>query len=170
MLVSSGQATEAMAGDRLAVSGRLRARPGAARGDPFAGRIDARTIDSIERAGGFFRAANLIRSRVENQLSAVRDRPAAALLSWFLIGDIRELTRPDGEALRRAGLSHYVAVSGSNVALFLMLWWFILAIWILQLFISPWWLSRYRFGPAEWLWRTLTYGKKQPMRIEGALQ
>lgn len=126
LLVSSGQATGAMAGDRLAVSGRLRARPGTARGDPYAGRIDARTIDSIERAGGFFRAANLVRSRVENQLSAVRDRPAAALLSGFLIGDIRELPRPDGEALRRAGLSHYVAVSGSNVALFLMLWWFIL--------------------------------------------
>jgi uncharacterized protein len=28
------------------------------------------------------------------------------------------------------------------------------------------WLARYRFGPCEWLWRTLTYGKRQPMRIE----
>ena len=45
------------------------------------------------------------------------------------------------------------------------LWWFILGIWILQLLVSPWWLSRYRFGPAEWLWRTLTYGRKQPMRV-----
>ena len=25
-------------------------------------------------------------------------------------------------------------------------------------------LERYRFGPAEWLWRSLTYMKKQPMR------
>jgi competence protein ComEC len=126
LLVNTVQATKAMAGDRLAVSGRLQARPGAARGDPYAGRIDARTIESIEPAGGFFRVANLIRGRVENQLSTSSDRPAAALLSGFLIGDIRELPRPDGEALRRAGLSHYVAVSGSNVALFLMLWWFIL--------------------------------------------
>ena len=126
LLVSFIQGTEAMAGDRLAVSGRLRAQPGAARGDPYAGRIDARAIDSIESAGGFFRVANLLRSRVEDQLSTSKDRPAAALLSGFLIGDIRELPRPDSAALRTAGLSHYVAVSGSNVALFLMLWWFIL--------------------------------------------
>ena len=34
----------------------------------------------------------------------------------------------------------------------------VLAIWLLQLVISPWWLSHYRFGPVEWLWRGLTYG------------
>jgi uncharacterized protein len=28
----------------------------------------------------------------------------------------------------------------------------------LQLVISKWWLSRYRYGPVEWLWRRLTYG------------
>jgi uncharacterized protein len=38
------------------------------------------------------------------------------------------------------------------------------AIWILQLALSPVWLRRYRFGPAEWLWRSLTYWKRQPMR------
>jgi uncharacterized protein len=40
----------------------------------------------------------------------------------------------------------------------------VLAIWIFQLAISPWWLKRYRFGPLEWLWRTLTYWKRQPLR------
>ena len=34
----------------------------------------------------------------------------------------------------------------------------------LQLLISPVWLERYRFGPVEWLWRSLTYWKRQPMR------
>ncbi|HET8549862.1 MAG TPA: DUF418 domain-containing protein, partial [Bryobacteraceae bacterium] len=33
-----------------------------------------------------------------------------------------------------------------------------------QVKFSVWWLERYRFGPAEWLWRSLTYGQKQPMR------
>ncbi|MFG6116216.1 DUF418 domain-containing protein [Halobacillus sp. MO56] len=33
-----------------------------------------------------------------------------------------------------------------------------------QIVISKWWLKTYRFGPLEWLWRTLTYGKKQPIR------
>jgi uncharacterized protein len=35
-----------------------------------------------------------------------------------------------------------------------------------QLRFSIWWLARYRFGPFEWLWRSLTYGRRQPMRVE----
>jgi uncharacterized protein len=38
-------------------------------------------------------------------------------------------------------------------------------IWVFQLAASPWWLARFRFGPAEWLWRSLTYWKLQPMRV-----
>ena len=41
---------------------------------------------------------------------------------------------------------------------------FVVAIWVAQLVISPLWLARYRFGPAEWLWRSLTYWQRQPMR------
>jgi uncharacterized protein len=40
-----------------------------------------------------------------------------------------------------------------------------LLIYGLQILLSVWWLRRFRFGPAEWLWRTLTYGKLQPMRV-----
>lgn len=36
-----------------------------------------------------------------------------------------------------------------------------------QVFFSRWWLSRYRFGPMEWLWRTMTYGKRPRMRVAG---
>jgi uncharacterized protein len=35
----------------------------------------------------------------------------------------------------------------------------------LQVPLSHWWLNRFRFGPAEWVWRSLTYGSPQPMRI-----
>jgi uncharacterized protein len=28
---------------------------------------------------------------------------------------------------------------------------------------SAWWLGRYRYGPVEWLWRSLMYGTWQPM-------
>ena len=38
-------------------------------------------------------------------------------------------------------------------------------IFLLQVPLSVWWLRHFRFGPAEWLWRTLTYGKLQPMRV-----
>ncbi len=40
----------------------------------------------------------------------------------------------------------------------------ILAIWTVQLGLSPWWLSRFRYGPLEWLWRSLTYRRWQPLR------
>jgi uncharacterized protein len=37
------------------------------------------------------------------------------------------------------------------------------AVWALQLAVSPLWLWYFRLGPAEWLWRTLTYGRLQPL-------
>jgi len=39
----------------------------------------------------------------------------------------------------------------------------VVAVWIAQLIISPLWLSWFRFGPMEWVWRSLTYWKPQPM-------
>ena len=45
----------------------------------------------------------------------------------------------------------------------------VVAIWAVQLVISPIWLRHYRFGPAEWLWRSLTYWKRQPMRRDTPL-
>jgi uncharacterized protein len=41
----------------------------------------------------------------------------------------------------------------------------VLLIWIAQLVVSPVWLKYFRFGPAEWLWRSLTYWRPQPMRV-----
>jgi uncharacterized protein len=39
-----------------------------------------------------------------------------------------------------------------------------LAVYFVQVPFSAWWLRRYRYGPVEWLWRTLMYGAAQPMR------
>ena len=33
-----------------------------------------------------------------------------------------------------------------------------------EIVLCNWWMKRFRFGPLEWLWRTLTYMKLQPMR------
>jgi uncharacterized protein len=35
---------------------------------------------------------------------------------------------------------------------------------LIQIPLSAWWLGRFRFGPMEWLWRSLSYGRRQPMR------
>lgn len=42
-------------------------------------------------------------------------------------------------------------------------------IYALQIPLSAWWLRRFRFGPVEWLWRSLSYGRRQPMRLVGLL-
>lgn len=40
----------------------------------------------------------------------------------------------------------------------------VVAILVFQLLLSHWWLNRFRFGPLEWLWRSLTYLTLQPIR------
>lgn len=43
------------------------------------------------------------------------------------------------------------------------LWGVTIAIWVFQMLFATFWLSKFRFGPAEWLWRSLTYLKPQPI-------
>ncbi len=38
-------------------------------------------------------------------------------------------------------------------------------IFAVQVVACQWWLRRFRFGPVEWLWRSLTYLKWQPLRL-----
>ncbi|NRA59157.1 MAG: DUF418 domain-containing protein, partial [Phycisphaerales bacterium] len=40
----------------------------------------------------------------------------------------------------------------------------VVGVWAFQMLASPLWLARFRYGPMEWLWRSLTYWKPQPMR------
>jgi uncharacterized protein len=42
------------------------------------------------------------------------------------------------------------------------LYYVVAAIWVVQLLWSPWWLARFQYGPAEWVWRSLTYRRLQP--------
>jgi len=77
-------------------------------------------------------------------------------------------------AIGRMALSNYILHSVIGVAIFRGLGIFgdverwqqlaiVIAVWLLQLWLSPMWLARYRFGPLEWLWRSLTHWKMQPM-------
>ncbi|MGK0253912.1 MAG: hypothetical protein ACI9OE_001394, partial [Mariniflexile sp.] len=68
-------------------------------------------------------------------------------------------------------LTHSVVTSiifyGDGLALFgqlerYELYYIVSAIWIIQLIFSPIWLKYFLYGPAEWLWRSLTYQQKQP--------
>ncbi len=44
-------------------------------------------------------------------------------------------------------------------------YYIVAAVWIFQLIFSSIWLRYFRFGPFEWVWRSLTYWKKQPMKL-----
>jgi uncharacterized protein len=39
-----------------------------------------------------------------------------------------------------------------------------LVVFVLQIIFSKWWLARFQYGPVEWLWRSLTYFKWQPLK------
>jgi uncharacterized protein len=81
------------------------------------------------------------------------------------------------EPVGRMALTNYLMHSIICVVLSygfgLALWWRIgagaaiaiaAAIILVQIPLSAWWLSRYRFGPIEWIWRRLTYGRPLTLR------
>jgi uncharacterized protein len=62
--------------------------------------------------------------------------------------------------------------TGAGLALYgqlerYQLYFVVVGIWAMQLAWSPWWLKRFRFGPAEWLWRSLTHWHRQPLTRAG---
>ena len=75
----------------------------------------------------------------------------AAYASAFALLYINQKWRPRLEILAPVG-----RMAG------LLLYWALL--FSLQIAFSHWWLRRFRFGPMEWVWRSLTYRERQPMR------
>lgn len=43
---------------------------------------------------------------------------------------------------------------------------YVVPVIVLQVAFSHWWLARFRYGPAEWVWRAVTYWTIPSMRIE----
>jgi len=39
-----------------------------------------------------------------------------------------------------------------------------LTVYALQVAYSNWWFKHFNYGPLEWLWRQLTYGKRLPIK------
>lgn len=81
-------------------------------------------------------------------------------------------------AVGQTALSNYLLTSllmtfffnGYGLGRFGHLWrhqllYVVAGMWTINLVISPIWLQHFRFGPMEWVWRSLTYWQKQPMRL-----
>ncbi|MGB8359859.1 MAG: ComEC/Rec2 family competence protein [Acidimicrobiia bacterium] len=111
---------EASRGDFIEVTGTISAEPGRAAGKAYGGVLTVRTLRGVTPSPFLaHRAGRWVRERVIRALRPYDD--ARALLAGFLIGDVSRISELDIEAMRRSGLAHFVAVSGSNVALFLAL-------------------------------------------------
>ncbi|MBF0195796.1 MAG: DUF418 domain-containing protein [Magnetococcales bacterium] len=80
-------------------------------------------------------------------------------------------------AIGKMALSNYILQSIFGLLLFsgFGLNWFgnkdygelaliVVGIWLFQIYFSTWWLQRFYYGPLEWLWRSLAYKKRQPLR------
>jgi uncharacterized protein len=96
-------------------------------------------------------------------------------LMLFLGTGLLPLLRHALACVGRMAFSNYIAHSVAALVIFVLLgYWgaferhqlylIVFAIWAVQLLVSPIWLRHFRFGPLEWLWRYLTYGKRPPFR------
>lgn len=96
----------------------------------------------------------------------------ACLRDWF--APLRRVLA----AVGRMALTNYLLQSAMGLVLFHAvgfglwntlprheLYLVVLGEWIVVAALSVWWLRRFRFGPLEWLWRVLTYGRLQPLRV-----
>ena len=101
---------------------------------------------------------------------------AAVVLVIVKAGAMKWITRPLA-AVGQTALSNYLGTTvictlifdGWGLGLFgrlvfYQLFYVVPGIWAVNLFVSPLWLKYFRFGPVEWVWRSLTYWKRQPMR------
>ena len=80
-------------------------------------------------------------------------------------------------AAGRCAFTNYIGTSALALAVFsgwglglfgmlgrLELYGVVLAFWVVMLAWPGWWLTRFRHGPVEWLWRCLTYWRLLPLR------
>ncbi|MBC9931792.1 DUF418 domain-containing protein [Chitinophaga qingshengii] len=51
----------------------------------------------------------------------------------------------------------------ASPTMYILIWLMVLGI---QLTVSTWWMSHFRFGPVEWIWRKLTYGKAYAVKVQ----
>lgn len=115
-LLEIGEATDLVRGAVVSFEGRIRGDPGRLANRRFQSRVAVSRISVVEEPPFLFAIGQTVRDRVLERVSPMVG--GRALLAGFLIGDTSGLSRQEVEAMRRAGLSHFVAVSGSNVALF----------------------------------------------------
>ncbi|MFQ5555139.1 MAG: ComEC/Rec2 family competence protein [Acidimicrobiia bacterium] len=128
LLVRTGEAADVAVGSLIEVTGVVREAVGVTRGLRSSGELRTASVLSVAASDApHLVLGNGLRRRVQTGLADRSEDPAAALLAGLLIGDVAALPEDELDDLRRSGLTHFVAVSGGNVALFLAAWWLVSA-------------------------------------------
>ena len=94
----------------------------------------------------------------------------AATIALLVVDGRRFITvfGPVGRMALTNYLMHSIICVTLSYGFGLGLWWrtgasramaIAAAIIVVQIPLSAWWLSRFRYGPVEWIWRRLTYGR-----------
>lgn len=126
MMIHATDAGALAAGEIFEASGHLVKEAGRWGTSVYAARMWTGVLAPVSPAQGWLvNVGNAARRRVMDNLRT-GPRDGLGLVAGFLVGDTTRLSGSDLADLRRSGLSHYVAVSGGNVALFLG------ALWILM--------------------------------------
>ncbi len=141
------------------------------------------TINAIT---GYYFARSGFDLGIEGIVWSLADEPANLLVACGHIGLVMLIVKSGWlkrltsrlAAVGQMALTCYLATSlicttifeGYGFGLFAMLQryqllYVVFSVWLLFLIVSPIWLRHFRFGPMEWVWRSLTYWQKQPMKI-----
>ncbi|HZH94687.1 MAG TPA: DUF418 domain-containing protein [Flavisolibacter sp.] len=116
--------------------------------------FDTFQLDRAFRTLGIFGAVMLLyKSGVFKWLFALMRAPGQMAFTNYLVQSIIALILFYG-----MGFALYGQLERHQLYLI------VFAVWAFQIIFSHIWLRYYRFGPFEWLWRSLTYWKRQPMR------
>ena len=97
------------------------------------------------------------------------------VLMLFLKSGVLGWLRRSMAAVGQLALTNYLTHSVVALVIFVLLgywgalerhqlYFIVLAVWAFQIVASPIWLKHFHYGPAEWLWRALTYAKMPPFR------
>ena len=118
ILVNLPTGADSSRGEVVRVEGSVVGGAGEIGGRRHRGTVDVDEFEVIAGPGSPILAlGNAMRDRVIERLSPLEG--GRGLLAGFMVGDTSGVHEVDQSAMRRAGLSHFTAVSGSNVAIFL---------------------------------------------------
>jgi competence protein ComEC len=118
ILANLPPSADASRGEVVRIEGSVVGGAGEIGGRRHRGTVEVVEFEVLSGTGSpIFALGNAMRDRVIDRLSPLEG--GRGLLAGFMVGDTSGVHEVDQSAMRRAGLSHFTAVSGSNVAIFL---------------------------------------------------